>query len=108
MQQARLLSTRMQYHGISYIRAFLRAPIASVLFVPALFSATTVHAGVTPFVDYYTTNLTANKTTDNNAALALLSSYSLIWTNGATWDTGPPPQAGATHFPQNNHNTAGG
>jgi autotransporter-associated beta strand protein len=96
-----MLSTRMQYHRISHNSAYLRKPIAGVLFASALFSATTVHADVTPFVDYYKTNASANKTTDTNAALNLLGSYSLIWTTGATWDTGSPTTAGATIFAEN-------
>lgn len=42
----------------------------------------------TPFVDAYKTNITANTTTDTNAALNLLSGFSTLWTAGSSWNNG--------------------
>jgi autotransporter-associated beta strand protein len=86
----------MQHHKFSQNRSLLRAPVAGALLVSTLFSAVTVRADVTPFVDYYTTNASANKTTANNAALNLLGGYSLLWNTGTAWNTGSPTTAGAT------------
>jgi len=66
-----------------------------------LLSVATAHANVTPFVDYDKTNASANKTTDVNAALELLGSYSRIWNIGDAWSTGFPATVGATIFAEN-------
>jgi autotransporter-associated beta strand protein len=42
----------------------------------------------TPFVDAYKTNITANTTTDSNAALNLLSGFNELWTAGSSWNNG--------------------
>lgn len=42
----------------------------------------------TPFVDAYKTNITANTTTDSNAALNLLSGFSELWSTGSSWNNG--------------------
>jgi autotransporter-associated beta strand protein len=41
-----------------------------------------------PFVDWYTSNVTANLTADTNAAVRALSGMSELWRTGAEWNTG--------------------
>lgn len=91
----------MHYNRSWGTRAHLHAPIAGVLLSTSLFTASTVRANLTPFVDNYATNDSANKTTDTNAALQLLSSYSKIWTTGDAWNTGSPTTAGSTIIAEN-------
>jgi autotransporter-associated beta strand protein len=65
------------------------------LLLSGLLLAPLARAQVIPFVDHYQTNVSANTTPETNAALALLSGYSLLWTTGATWNTGAPTTFGA-------------
>jgi len=60
----------------------------------SLLSAPAAYAQVTPFVDHYKTNVSANVTGETNAADALLSGFSTLWTTGTTWDTGAPTAIG--------------
>ncbi len=45
-------------------------------------------AAVTPFVDSYKTNTTANLTAETNAAVRILSGFQKVWHTGAAWNTG--------------------
>ncbi|GHH76752.1 phosphatase PAP2 family protein [Promicromonospora soli] len=45
-------------------------------------------AAPVPFVDWYTSNVTANLTGETNAAVRALSGMSELWRTGAEWNTG--------------------
>ena len=60
----------------------------------ALLAAPLAHADVVPFVDNYKTNQSSNTTAQTNAALALLSGYTTLWTIGSAWNTGAPTAEG--------------
>ena len=49
----------------------------------ALLAGPLAHADVVPFVDNYKTNQSSNTTAQSNAALALLSGYTTLWTIGS-------------------------
>ncbi|WP_405724900.1 phosphatase PAP2 family protein [Streptomyces sp. NBC_01537] len=51
-------------------------------------ATSTTTSAVLPFVDHYTTNVTANLTTDTNAAVEILSGFQKIWQTGTAWNTG--------------------
>jgi hypothetical protein len=65
------------------------AVISSLLLAPA------AYAQVIPFVDHYKTNVAANTSVETNAADALLSGFSTLWTTGTAWNTGAPTAIGA-------------
>ncbi|MER6157008.1 phosphatase PAP2 family protein [Streptomyces sp. NPDC001868] len=44
----------------------------------------------TPFVDDYTTNITANQTPETNAVVRALGGFAEIWKTGGAWNTGTP------------------
>ncbi|MEE1759921.1 phosphatase PAP2 family protein [Streptomyces sp. SP18BB07] len=44
----------------------------------------------TPFVDDYTTNITANRTPETNAVVRALGGFAEIWKTGDAWNTGTP------------------
>ncbi|MBZ3905728.1 phosphatase PAP2 family protein [Streptomyces griseiscabiei] len=44
----------------------------------------------TPFVDDYTTNITANLTPETNAVVRALGGFAEIWKTGGAWNTGTP------------------
>ena len=44
----------------------------------------------TPFVDDYTTNITANLTPETNAVVRVLGGFAEIWKTGGAWNTGTP------------------
>ncbi|MFE7840585.1 phosphatase PAP2 family protein [Streptomyces sp. NPDC057474] len=44
----------------------------------------------TPFVDDYTTNITANLTPETNAVVRALGGFAEIWKTGSAWNTGTP------------------
>ncbi|MGW0841847.1 phosphatase PAP2 family protein [Streptomyces sp. NPDC002787] len=44
----------------------------------------------TPFVDDYTTNITANQTPETNAVVRALGGFAEIWKTGDAWNTGTP------------------
>lgn len=46
------------------------------------------NAASTPFVDWYTSNVTANITADTNAVVQALSGMSELWRTGGEWNTG--------------------
>ena len=71
-----------------------KSPIHAAV-VSTLLLAPAAYAQVIPFVDNYKTNLTTNTSVETNAADALLSGFSTLWTTGATWDTGAPTAIGA-------------
>ena len=70
-------------------RSLLAASISSLLLAPA------AYAQVIPFVDNYKTNISANTSVETNAADALLSGFSTLWTTGTAWNTGAPTATGA-------------
>ncbi|MCC9711138.1 autotransporter-associated beta strand repeat-containing protein [Streptomyces sp. MNU76] len=43
-----------------------------------------------PFVDDYTTNITANRTPETNAVVRALGGFAEIWKTGDAWNTGTP------------------
>ena len=51
-------------------------------------ATSTTSSAVLPFVDHYATNVTANLTTDTNAAVEILSGFQKIWQTGTAWNTG--------------------
>lgn len=64
----------------------LAAPTGlSWLLSPAATAATT---DVLPFVDHYTTNVTANLTPENNAAVRILTGLQSLWQTGTAWNNG--------------------
>ena len=64
------------------------------LAVAALFAPLSAQSQMTPFVDNYSTNKTANQTVANNAAINLLKGYSQLWNTGTAWNTGSPTAIG--------------
>jgi autotransporter-associated beta strand protein len=60
------------------------------LSAPGAAAASTASTAVLPFVDHYTTNLTANLTPETNAAVAILSDMMRVWRTGTAWNTGTP------------------
>lgn len=69
--------------------------LAQGLLLSSVLSVTIVRADVIPFVDNYKTNVSSNTTPQTNAAISLLSGYSVLWSPGATWNTGTPTTLGA-------------
>lgn len=69
----------------------------------ALLAGPLAHADVIPFVDNYKTNQSSNTTAQTNAALALLSGYTTLWTIGSAWNTGAPTAQGVAVLEANEH-----
>ena len=79
---------------LSNQRLVSKAPIHAAV-ISSLLLAPAAYAQVIPFVDNYKTNVTTNTSVETNAADALLSGFSTLWTTGTTWDTGAPTAIGA-------------
>ncbi|WP_216587670.1 phosphatase PAP2 family protein [Streptomyces brasiliscabiei] len=81
-------------------RVFLRNSLgvsAGLIAAPALaplWQASAAEAkaatAFTPFVDDYTTNITANLTPETNAVVRALGGFAEIWKTGGAWNTGTP------------------
>ncbi|WP_217177948.1 phosphatase PAP2 family protein [Streptomyces sp. AC495_CC817] len=65
----------------------LAAPTVATLWQAPEAKAATAFA---PFVDDYTTNVTANRTPETNAVVRALGGFAQIWKTGEAWDTGTP------------------
>jgi autotransporter-associated beta strand protein/T5SS/PEP-CTERM-associated repeat protein len=91
----------MQYHITKRKHVCLCKPFAGALFASAFLSAAIANADVTPFVDYYSTNDSANTTAETNAAINLLNGYTQIWNIGDAWNTGSPTSEGAAIYAEN-------
>jgi autotransporter-associated beta strand protein len=75
--------------------ALIAAPAIDALIAASRAAAATGSAdggvsgsALTPFVDHYTTNVSADLTAANNAAVVILSGMAQLWSTGAAWNTG--------------------